>query len=116
MASRLTVAVVSGFAISLLIVGAGGAASVCDPHCAPAKSNKGGEVTGLNRANAVAGDHGAQGRANAVEKQDLHKPGGSGVSTSGGSTGGDTSGGSTGGDTSGGSTGGDTSGGPCSGC
>ena len=49
MASRLTVAVVSGFAISLLIVGAGGAASVCDPHCAPAKSNKGGEVTGTGQ-------------------------------------------------------------------
>jgi hypothetical protein len=114
MASRLAVAVVSAFAISLLIVGAGGAASVCDPHCAPAKLNQGGEVTGLNRANSVAGDHGAQGRANAVEKQDLHKPGGSGVIS------GDTGGGSTGGtDTGGGSTGGDTGGGtpgPCSGC
>lgn len=111
MTSRLALAVIGAFAISLLGVGAGGAA-VCDPHCSPSQSNQGGEVRGLNRANLVAPDHGQQGRDNAAAKQDLHKPGGSGVSSGTGGTGG-----STGGDT-GGSTGGDTGGGgtPCTGC
>ena len=63
MASRLTLAVLVAFAISLLVMGVGEAA-VCDPHCAPAKSNKsgefspeksnkGGELRGLDRANWV---------------------------------------------------------------
>ncbi len=30
------------------------------------RSNKGGELRGLNRANAVAGEHGEQGRSNAA--------------------------------------------------
>jgi hypothetical protein len=80
MASRLALAVLGAFSISLLAMGAGQAA-VCDPHCSPSQSNKGGEVRGLNRANEVAGEHGQHGRDNAAEKQDLHKPGGSGVST-----------------------------------
>src|SRR5690242_14799896 len=80
MASRLALAVLGAFSISLLAMGAGQAA-VCDPHCAPTTSNQGGAVTGLNRANEVAGDHGQRGRDNAAAKQDLHKPGGSGVST-----------------------------------
>jgi hypothetical protein len=109
MASRLALAVLGAFSISLLAMGAGQAA-VCDPHCSPSQSNKGGEVRGLNRANEVAGDHGQQGRDNAAAKQDLHKPGGSGV-VSGGSTGGTTSG-----DTTGGTTGGGTTSGPCTGC
>ncbi len=125
MASRLVLAVVGAFSISLLGVGSGEAV-VCDPHCAPAKSNKGGEVRGLNRANSVAGDydtgdHGDRGRDNAATKQDLHKPGGSGVTdnegtggSTGGSTGGTTSGGSTGG-TTGGTSGGTTPG-LCTGC
>jgi hypothetical protein len=63
MVSRLTLAVVSAFAISLLMVGTGGAAR-CTPHCAPdnsnrdgefspEKSNKGGELRGQDRANWV---------------------------------------------------------------
>jgi len=80
MASRLALAVLGAFSISLLAMGAGQAA-VCDPHCSPSQSNKGGEVRGLNRADEVAGEHGQHGRDNAAEKQDLHKPGGSGVST-----------------------------------
>jgi len=80
MASRLALAVLGAFSISLLAMGAGQAA-VCDPHCSPSQSNKGGELRGLNRANEVAGEHGQHGRDNAAEKQDLHKPGGSGVST-----------------------------------
>lgn len=116
MASRLALAVVGAFSISLLVVGAGRAA-VCDPHCSPSQSNGGGEVRGLNRANDRAGAHGQDGRSNAAAKQDLHKPGGSGVVTSsgdtGGSTGGDTGGSTGGGDTSGGDTGGGT---PCTGC
>jgi len=68
MVSRLTLAVVSAFAISLLYVGAGGAA-VCDPHCSPSKSNKGGDVRGLDRAQDAAGDHGLQGRCNAATRQ-----------------------------------------------
>lgn len=73
MAKRLAIAVVSVFAVSLLLVGASGAV-VCDPHCAPAKSNQGGELRGLDRANAVAGDHGAQGRANAADHQGIGDP------------------------------------------
>jgi len=63
MVSRLTLAVVSAFAISLLMVGTGGAAK-CTPHCAPdnsnrdgefspAKSNKGGELRGQDRSDWV---------------------------------------------------------------
>src|SRR5262249_45398388 len=63
MVSRLTLAVVSAFAISLLMVGTAGAAR-CTPHCAPdnsnrggefspEKSNKGGELRGQDRANWV---------------------------------------------------------------
>lgn len=70
MTSRLILAVVSAFAISLLYVGAGEAAR-CTPHCAPDNSNQGGELRGLDRANSVAGDNGAQGRANAAAKQGI---------------------------------------------
>ncbi len=76
MTRRLALVVAGAFAASVLM--AGGAQAVCDPHCSP-KANKGGEVRGLNRANEVAGEHGQHGRDNAAEKQDLHKPGGSGV-------------------------------------
>ena len=75
-ARRLALAIAGAFAVSALM--AGPAQAVCDPHCAP-KANKSGEVRGLDRANTVAGDHGQHGRDNAVAKQDLHKPGGSGV-------------------------------------
>lgn len=68
MASRLTLAVLVAFAISLLYVGVGGAA-VCDPHCAPANSNQGGDLRGLDRAQSSAGDHGLQGRCNAATRQ-----------------------------------------------
>ena len=106
MARQLALVAVGAFSISLLLAGTGGAV-VCDPHCAPSP-NGGGEVKGLNRANAVAVDHGAEGRAKAVAKQDDKKPGGSGVVTvTGGSTGGTT-------DTSGGTT--STDPGPCVGC
>ena len=76
----ITVAVA---AVSLATPGVGSAGVACTPHCAPVQSsNSGGELKGLNRANQVAGEqHGTDGRANAVEKQDAHKKGGSGVST-----------------------------------
>jgi len=75
-ARRLALAIAGAFAVSALM--AGPAQAVCDPHCAP-KANKSGEVRGLTRANTVAGEHGQHGRDNAAAKQDLHKPGGSGV-------------------------------------
>ena len=75
-ARRLALAIAGAFAVSALM--AGPAQAVCDPHCAP-KASKSGEVRGLNRANTVAGEHGQHGRDNAAAKQDLHKPGGSGV-------------------------------------
>ena len=100
----ITVAVA---AVSLAIPGVGSAGVACTPHCAPIQSsNSGGELKGLNRANDVAGAHGAHGRANAVEKQNAQKPGGSGVVSTPppvplpGDTGG----------------GGTSGGGPCSGC
>jgi hypothetical protein len=34
------------------------------------RSNKGGQLRGLDRADEVAGEHGAKGRENAREKQD----------------------------------------------
>jgi hypothetical protein len=59
---------------------------VCNPVCAPTHTNSPGNSTsdshrgqGLMNANEQAGDHGAQGRDNARVKQDLHRPGGSGV-------------------------------------
>ena len=76
MARRLALVVAGAFSVSMLV--AGPAQAVCDPHCSP-KSNKAGEVRGLNRANSVAGEHGQHGRDNAAAKQDAHKPGGSGV-------------------------------------
>ena len=78
MGRLLSLAVTGAFTITLLIAGSA-AAVVCDPHCAPPKANTGGETKGLNRSNVVAGDHGQHGRDKAAAKQDLHKPGGSGV-------------------------------------
>jgi len=66
MARRLALVVAGAFSASVLIAGA--AQAVCDPHCSP-KSNKGGEVRGLDRANGVAGEHGQQGRDNAAVNQ-----------------------------------------------
>ena len=66
MARRLAFVVAGAFAASVLMAGA--AQAVCDPHCSP-KSNSGGEVRGLNRANEAAGVHGQQGRDNAAAKQ-----------------------------------------------
>jgi hypothetical protein len=78
MGRLLSLAVVGAFSVSFLLAGSAGAV-VCDPLCAPPKANANGNVRGLNRANAVAAQHGEQGRDNAAAKQDLHKPGGSGV-------------------------------------
>lgn len=73
--------------VSLATPGMGSAGVACTPHCAPQQSsNSGGDLRGLNRTNHVAGEHGTHGRTNAQQKQDLYKPGGSGVSTSGGTT------------------------------
>jgi hypothetical protein len=66
MARCLALAIAGAFAVSVFT--AGPAQAVCDPHCSP-KSNKGGEVRGLDRANGVAGEHGQQGRDNAAAKQ-----------------------------------------------
>ena len=66
MARCLALAIAGAFAVSAF--SAGPAQAVCDPHCSP-KSNKGGEVRGLDRANGVAGEHGQQGRDNAAAKQ-----------------------------------------------
>jgi len=68
MASRLTLAVLVAFAISLLMVGTGGAAK-CTPHCSPDNSNQGAELKGLDRAQSSAGDHGLKGRCNAATQQ-----------------------------------------------
>jgi hypothetical protein len=109
MANRLVLAVVGVFSISLLVVGAGGAA-VCDPHCAPSKSNtasqsnKGGAEKGLNRADNMANEHATKGLEIADTKPGKYNSDPVPVVPSGGGTGGSTSGGSTGG------------GGPCTGC
>ena len=114
-ARRLALAIAGAFAVSALM--AGPAQAVCDPYCAP-KANKSGEVRGLNRANTVAGDHGQHGRDKAAAKQDLHKPGGSGVVSGGTVAGGttDTSTGGTGGTSGTGDSGGGTTEVPCTGC
>ena len=113
MARHLALIAAGAFSVSVMMAGTGEAV-VCDPHCAPPTSNSGGDVRGLNRANAAAGVHGQHGRDKAADKQDLHKPGGSGV-VSGGT--GDESTTDTGSGETGGTT--DTGGGvagPCSGC
>jgi hypothetical protein len=112
MASRLALAVVGAFSISLLVVGAGRAA-VCDPHCSPqsnkpSQSTNGPEVRGTDHAINVANPNAEKGLDTARSKPGNYK---TPVSPTGGDTGG--------GDTGGGSTGGgDTGGGgdPCSGC
>ena len=68
MASRLTLAVLVAFAISLLMVGTGGAAK-CTPHCSPDNSNQGADLRGLDRAQSSAGDNGLKGRCNAATQQ-----------------------------------------------
>ena len=68
MTRRLALVLAGAFAMSALMVGP--VQAVCDPHCSP-KSNSGGAVKGLDRADAVAGDHGEQGRANARAKQGI---------------------------------------------
>jgi hypothetical protein len=114
MGRLLSLAVTGAFTITLLIAGSA-AAVVCDPHCAPPKANTGGETKGLNRANVVAGDHGQHGRDKAAAKQDLHKPGGSGV-VSGGTGGGGTTDTGTAGTGGTGDSGGGTTELPCTGC
>jgi hypothetical protein len=110
MANRLVLAVVGAFSISLLVVGAGGAA-VCDPHCAPSKSNttsqsnKGPEVRGTDHAIDVANQNGVENGLNTARQQ----PGKYKTPVPVVSGGGDTGGGSTGGGDTGG-------GGPCTGC
>ena len=61
-------AIAGAFSVSALM--AGPVQAVCDPLCSP-HSNKGGAVRGLDRADAVAGDHGEQGRANARAQQGI---------------------------------------------
>jgi hypothetical protein len=68
MSRRLALAIAGAFSVSVLM--AGPVQAVCDPLCSP-HSNKGGAVRGLDRADAVAGDHGEQGRANARAKQGI---------------------------------------------
>src|SRR5512134_120641 len=89
MARRLALIVAGAFSVSVMMAGAGQAV-VCDPHCAPPKSNKSGAVKGLNRANSAVGEHGQHGRDNAAAKQDLHRPDGSGVVSGGSGSGGTT--------------------------
>lgn len=110
-ARRLALIVAGAFSVAVMM--AGPAQAVCDPHCSP-KSNTAGEVRGLNRANAVAGDHGQHGRDNAAAKQDLHKPGGSGVVSGGSGDTGTTDTGTAGTGGTGGTT--DPPPGPCTGC
>ena len=101
MSNRLILAVAAAFALSFMTVGTSSATAVCDPHCSP-KSLK-----GLTQAKDAAGDHGAQGRANAAAKQGVVLE----VVDNGGTSGGTDTSGSTGGtDTSG-----DTPT-PCTGC
>ena len=68
MARRLTLVIAGAFSVSVLM--AGPAQAVCDPYCSP-KSNTGGDVRGLDRANDVAGEHGQRGRDNAAAKQGI---------------------------------------------
>ena len=111
MASRLALAVVGAFAVSLFVVGAGQAA-VCDPHCSP-QSNKPSQSTnglqerGTDHAITKANQNGIDNGLNTARQQpgNYKTP----VAPSGGDTGGGDTGGSTGGDTGGGGT-------PCTAC
>lgn len=107
----ITVAVA---AISLATPGTGGAGATCNPHCSPyPSSNSGGDLRGLNRANAVSPVNGAEGRAMAQSKQGTGETD-SGETDSGGTDSGGTDTGGT--DTGGTDTGGGTTSGPCTGC
>jgi hypothetical protein len=55
---------------------------ICNPHCSPTYGNSTSDShrgQGLRHADDVAGEHGFEGRDNARQKQDAHRPGGSGV-------------------------------------
>jgi hypothetical protein len=114
MASRLLLAVVGASSISVLGVSSGEAV-MCDPHCAPSKSNtfsqsnKGPEVRGTDHAMDVANQNGVEnGLSIAREQPGKYKtpvPVVSGGGDAGGTTGG----------TTGGTSGGTTTG-PCTGC
>lgn len=51
--------------------GSGSVKTTTDVKTMPDQSNKGGALRGLDRANEVAGENGAQGRANAATKQGI---------------------------------------------
>lgn len=75
MARHLALVFIGVFAVSVLLPVP--AQAVCRPNCLDLNKNKGGEASGLNRANDMAGEHGQHGRDNAAAKQELHKKGGS---------------------------------------
>jgi hypothetical protein len=84
MLKRVLFAASAAISIPLIFSGVSLAQQVvCNPLCSPgynhsnsADNNRG---QGLRHANDVAGDHGFDGRDNARQKQDAHRPGGSGV-------------------------------------
>ena len=78
MCRRILLAVAVVLSGSSMFVGPSTAQQVvCNPHCSPAYEDHRGQ--GLRNANDVAGEHGFEGRDNARQKQDAHRPGGSGV-------------------------------------
>ena len=84
MLKRVLLAASAAISIPLIFSGVSLAQQVvCNPLCSPgynhstsADAHRG---KGLMNANDVAGDHGFKGRDNARQKQDAHRPGGSGV-------------------------------------
>ena len=84
MLKRILLAASAAISIPLIFSGVSLAQQVvCNPLCSPgynhstsADAHRG---KGLMNANDVAGDHGFKGRDNARQKQDAHRPGGSGV-------------------------------------
>jgi hypothetical protein len=95
MVSRMALAVVGAFSISLLAVGSGGAAGgsvVCNPHCAPSQSSNGPEVRGTDHAINMANQNGVdKGLATARQQPGNYKTPAP-VQTEGGDTSGSTTG------------------------
>lgn len=70
-AAVLAALTIAPAAVAQSVSGSGSVKTTTGEKTMPEQSNKGGALRGLDRANDVAGEHGAQGRANAAAKQGI---------------------------------------------
>jgi hypothetical protein len=73
MALRLALVLAGAFAVSMLMPEP--AEAVCRPHCLDLNKTKRGDARGLDRADAMAGEHGHHGRHNEHGRRGHHGDG-----------------------------------------